>query len=112
MRCSSRDRQNFSHFGPIFALLPPNNQENQNFEKMKEASADVIILQMCVKNCNHMIYASCDMECDRHNFLSFFALLTPLLTLKIKFGKNVRKLGDIILLRMCNINEDHVMYGS
>ena len=26
----------FSHFGPFYALLPPNNLENQNFEKMKK----------------------------------------------------------------------------
>ena len=31
------DRQNFfCHFGPIFALLSPNNPENQNFDKMKK----------------------------------------------------------------------------
>ena len=30
------DRHNFCHFGPFFALLPSNNQKNQNFEKMKK----------------------------------------------------------------------------
>ena len=28
------------HFGPLFAILPRNNPENQNFEKMKKASGD------------------------------------------------------------------------
>ena len=28
---------------------PPNNPENQNFEKMKKASGDVIILNLCNK---------------------------------------------------------------
>ena len=33
----------FCHFGPFFALLPPNYPQNQNFEKMKKASGDVIM---------------------------------------------------------------------
>ena len=32
-----------------FNPLPPNNSENQNFEKMKKASGDVIILNLCNK---------------------------------------------------------------
>ena len=34
----------FYHSGPLFALLPPINPENQNFEKMKKAPGDIIIL--------------------------------------------------------------------
>ena len=30
------DRQSFCHVGPFFALDPPNNPKNQNFEKMKK----------------------------------------------------------------------------
>ena len=51
----------FCHFGPFFAILPPptpNNQEDQNFKRIKKASEDVIILQMWTKNHNHMMYAS------------------------------------------------------
>ena len=34
----------------FFVILgPPNNPENQNFEKMKKASGDVIILNLCNK---------------------------------------------------------------
>ena len=36
--------------------------ENQNFEKMKKTSADVIILNLCNKKHDHMIYAYSDME--------------------------------------------------
>ena len=36
----------------------PNNPENQNFEKMKKAIGDVIILDMRTKNHNHMMYGS------------------------------------------------------
>ena len=50
----------FCHFGPFFAILPPPPQqpENQSFEKLKKTSEDVIILQMCTKNHDHMMYAS------------------------------------------------------
>ena len=81
MRYSSGDTEwdkFFLTFWIIFCPLPscppsphPNNPENQNFEKMKKASGDVIILNLCNKKHNHMMYAYSDMECDRHNFLSF-----------------------------------------
>ena len=43
-----RDGRNFLSFWPFFALLPTNNLENQNFEKMKKkTSGDITILHMC-----------------------------------------------------------------
>ena len=74
---------NFLSSWAIFALLSPNNLENQNFEKMKKASGDVIILHKCNKTHNHIMYASWNMEWDRHDFLSFrviFCPFTPMLT--------------------------------
>ena len=50
-------RQNFFSFWITFALLPRNNPENQNFDKMKKLLGDIIILYMCTKNHAHM-YAS------------------------------------------------------
>ena len=38
------------HFGPFFALLPPNSPKNENFEKMKQKPTYIIILHMCIKN--------------------------------------------------------------
>ena len=55
--CRATDRI-FSHFGPFFALLPPNNPENPNFEKMKKTPGDIIILHKCTTNDNHMMYDS------------------------------------------------------
>ena len=46
----------FCHFGPFFALLPPNNPQIENFEKIEDASGDVIILHKCIINDNHMMY--------------------------------------------------------
>ena len=109
-------RQNFLPFWAIFcpfSPLLPNNPENQNFEQMKNAFEDVITLNLCNKKHDHMMYAYLDMECShRHNFLSFqaiFCSFAPLLTLKIKILKKCKKTpGDIILLHMCTINEDHM----
>ena len=41
------------HFLPFY---PPNNKENQNFEKLKKAPGDIIILHKCTINDNHMMY--------------------------------------------------------
>ena len=66
----------FCDFGLFFALYPtplpsplhPKNPENQNFDKMKKKLGDAIILNLCNKNHNKMMYAYSDMECNRHNF--------------------------------------------
>ena len=58
----------FCHFGPFFTILPPNNPENHNFEKMKKTE-DVIILHMSTINYYHMMYGSWDMEDKRQKFL-------------------------------------------
>ena len=41
-----QDKQSFCHFGIFFALLPPENAENQNLEKMKKMLGDTIILHI------------------------------------------------------------------
>ena len=64
----------FLSFRVIFCLSSspfPNTPENQNFKKKKKASGDVIILKLCNKKHNQMMYAYSNMECDRHNFLPF-----------------------------------------
>ena len=101
----------------LFNSLHLNNSEKQSFEKMKKAFGDVIILNLCNKKHDHMMYAYSDMEClHRHNFLSFqaiFCSFAPLLTPEIKICNKCKKSpGDIILLHMCTINQDHMMYGS
>ena len=117
MRYGSWDTEweNFLSFWSILCPLtpsPPNIPENQNFEKMKKASEDFIILHLCTKNHNHMMYACWYMECDRHifcHFRPFFSPFTKLLTLKIKIWKKRRA---FILLHMCTIYENHKMHGS
>ena len=94
----------------------PNSWKNQNFEEMKKAPGDTIILHMCNINENHMIYGSWDMGHDRLNFMSswtIFCLFTPLTTRKTKILKKMNKTSeDIIILHMCTSNNNHTMYGS
>ena len=54
-----------SHFGLLFALLPPNCPKNQNFEKMRKKPGDIIILHRCTKNYDQTMYSSWDMLRDR-----------------------------------------------
>ena len=64
----------FCHFGPFFALLPPNNPKNQKFKKLKKAPGDVIILHKYTKNHDHMHVI--DLVIIFH-FGLFFTLLPP-----------------------------------
>ena len=85
MKCN---RQNFLSFYPSM------DPENQNFGKMKKTPEDIIILQMCTTNENHMMYGSWDMKYNGQNFLSFWTIFcpfTPLITWKIKILKNWKK---------------------
>ena len=50
--------------------------ENKNFEKTKKAPEDIIILQKCTKNHDHILYCSWDTMCDGHNsYFLFWAVL-------------------------------------
>ena len=46
------------------------------------------------------------------HFGPFFALLTPYNPNIQNFGKMKKTTGDIIILHMCNTNDNHMMYGS
>ena len=90
--------------------------ENQNFEKMKKTLTDIIILHMCTINDNNMMFGSWDMEHDRQNF---FAILDNFLYFyppKNQKNHNFEKLKttpqDIIILNMCTINDNRMMFGS
>ena len=60
----------------------------------KKTPGDIIILNKCNINDNHMMYGSWDMEHNRQNFLSFWTVFwpfTPLKTQKIKISKKQKK---------------------
>ena len=48
----------FCHCGPIFAFFVPTTQKIKIIKKMKKAPGDIIILHMCTKNYDHMMYHS------------------------------------------------------
>ena len=69
---------------------------------------------MCTINEDHMIYGSWNIRCNRQKFLSFWAIFcpfSPLTTWKIKFSK-LKKTPEDIILHICTINDNHMMYGS
>ena len=45
----------FVLLGHFLTFYPTNNPKNLNFEKMKKKPGDIIILNMCTKNYDHMI---------------------------------------------------------
>ena len=102
------------HFLPFYS---PNTLKNQNFEKMKKAPGDIIILHVCNKNYDQMIYGSWDMVHDRCDIFSFWAIFcpfTPLTPRKIKILKKWKHILEIssfclcvpkIMIRWCTVLE-------
>ena len=71
---------------------------------------------MCTTNDNHMMYGSWDMERNGQSFfliLDHFLPFYPTNNPKNQIFETMEKIpGDIIILYMCTINENHMMYGS
>ena len=70
---------------------------------------------MCTINEDHMIYGSWNIRCNRQKFSTFwaiFCLFSPLTTWKIKILTLKKTPGDIIILHISTINDNHMMYGS
>ena len=94
----------FCHFGGSFCPLTLlTTQKIKIHIKMKNASGDIILL-MCTKNLDHMMYASWDIEYDRHDFLSFwaiFCIFNLLTTLKIEIWNKYKKHWEILSFYKC-----------
>ena len=97
------------HFLPFY---PPIDPENQNFQKMKKALEDIIILQMFTINDSHMIYGFSDIEWNRQNIFVILDCFLPFHPPNNPKNQNVEKLkkapGDIILHK-CTKNYDHML---
>ena len=106
--CGSWDRAQQTNllFWTIFCpFSPPDNLENQNFEKIKKAPEDIIILHKCTINDIYMMYGSWDMKCDKHK-PCFTALNNPK---NQNFEKMKKMRGDIFILHKCIKNHDHML---
>ena len=77
------------------AFFYPLTLKKTKFWKMrKKTPGDIIILHFYITNYDSLMYHSWDVECDRQNFLSFWAIFcpfTPLTTQKIKILKKWKK---------------------
>ena len=94
--------------------IPPNDPENQNFEKMKKMPGDIILSYIHVYH-KWRSYDIWFLKCKvPQTFLSFWAIFcpfSPLTTWKIKILK-LRKTPGHIILHICTINNNHMIYGS
>ena len=105
------------HFSPYNSL--PKIPKNQNFEKMKKSWWRYHFTHLYQKPQSYEVYSSWDMEHDRQNFWSFWAIFypfPPLTNQKIKIFKTwIKKkkcLEISIILHLCTTNHDHKMHGS
>ena len=75
----------------------------------------MIILHMCNINDNHMIHVS-EISSTTDKIICHFGLFFALLPLKIPKKQNLKNWkkmpGDIIILHMWSINDNHMIYGS
>ena len=97
------------HFGSFFPLLLPLRPRKLKLWKNGNTPGDIILLHMCTKNK--------DMECDRQNCLSFWAIFCPFTSKNDPENQNFGKMKNwtpegIIILHMRSINDNHMMYGS
>ena len=88
-------KDNFLSFWVIFC---PSTPENQNFEKLKKTTWDVIILHMSTINDNHMMYGSWNMECKTLNLLSVWIIFCPFTPLTIQKITILKKKKDMEIL--------------
>ena len=81
---SVMDRIFLSFWTIFWPFYSPNNPNNQNFEKLKKIPEDIIILDKCSKNHDHMLYCSLDMVHNRFNYFSFWAIFYPFTSLTVQ----------------------------
>ena len=106
----------FVILGHVLPFYPTNNPQNQNFEKMKKntwryyhfahayhkwQSYDVWFLRYGVRQTKLFV------------ILDHFLPFHPTNNLENRNFEKMKKIpGDIIILRMCTINNNHMIYGS
>ena len=112
------DRCNYFWFWAIFyPFILLTARKIKNLKRTKGTAGDIVILHMCTKNYDQMVYGSSDMVRDRCNcYFSFWAIFcsfnNPLTAPKIKILKKWKKTpGDIIILHMCTKRYDQMMHG-
>ena len=91
---NSCDRHKFFSLWDISCSFSPVKTQKIKILKLKKTSGDIIILQICTINenhMNHMVYSSCNIEHDGQNFLLFWTVFCSFIlitTQKMKILKN------------------------
>ena len=93
-------------FVSLNGFLPfylPNNLKNKKFEKMKNTLRDIITLNMCAINDNHIMYGSRDVEWDRKFVVILCHILPFYLTnnLKNQGFEKIKKTSEILSFYTC-----------
>ena len=97
----------------FFALIP--HYWPQKLKLGKEKPEDIILLNMCTINKDHMVHGYWDKKaqqtvfCHLGHFLPFDPPNNPE---NQNFVKMKKLLGDIITLHLCTTNDNHMMHGS
>ena len=105
---------NLLSFWVVFCSLPHYWPKNLKIWEIEKMPGRIISLHLCIAIDDHMIYdCSRDAEHDRHSFLSFWTVIYLLTTRKNKDFEKMKKFpGEIIILHMSAINENHMMCSS
>ena len=102
----------FIIFDYFLSFDPPNSHKNQDFEKIKKPAGDIIILHLCTTNDDHMMYGSWDIERGIENFFVILCYFLPFYHLTTRKTNVLKTPGDIIILHMSSLSENHMMYDS
>ena len=93
-------------------FYPPNNPENQTFEKMKKTPGGIMILNVSIINENHIWCMIPEIWSAPDIFLSSWAIFcpfTPITARKMKISQKMKKPGDVIILYKCSTNVAQIM---
>ena len=104
--------RSFWHFGSFFPLLSPLKTKKIKILKKWKKSLEILSSYTCVTIIWYMVpKISNTMDRTFCHFGPFFALLPPSQPQKMKILKKWKKApADIIILHMCTINDNHMIY--
>ena len=104
------------HHSHHFHLIIPKIKILKKKKKMKRMPGHIILLTYkCTINEDHMIYGPWNIRWDRQKFSLFWDIsspFSPLKTWKIKILTLKKTPGYIIILHICTVNDNHMMYSS
>ena len=91
--------------------LPPSDPEYQNFEKNEKKCLEILSFYtyMYTINEDHIWFLKYKVRLTE--IFDIFLTFSPLTTWKIKILTLKKTPGDILILLICTINDNHMMHG-